>query len=51
MSHNVKFSSLSYQTALICSSETFALITVIDRLEGRTGRAACNCVVSSHRNK
>ena len=27
------------QTALICSSETFALITVIDKLEGRTGRA------------
>ena len=24
--------------ALICSSETFALITVIDKLEGRTGR-------------
>ena len=38
MSHNVKFSSLSQQTALICNSKSFALTTVIDRLEGRTGR-------------
>ena len=38
MSDNVKFSSLSEQNALIRSLETFALITVIDGLEGRTGR-------------